>query len=59
LKTNKWIDKKLLKAPEPRAAHTCTRMDSNQVVLFGGRTSECRVNDLYLIDLNTFKCSDK
>lgn len=45
--------------PAPRAGHSCTKMNENQVILFGGRSSTGRLNDLYVINLPDLSCSKK
>lgn len=52
-----WQDIALTNAPNPRAAHTCTKMNDSQVVIFGGRTLESRTNELFIIDLKDLSCS--
>jgi len=59
LETNTWHEQKYScvnreHRPKPRAAHTCTKINEHQVVLFGGRTLECRSNDLYILNLKDF-----
>jgi N-acetylneuraminic acid mutarotase len=57
VKNETWHDVALTNAPHARAAHTCTKMNDSQVVIFGGRTLESRTNDLFLVNLNDFSCS--
>lgn len=52
-------NKDLSSVPLPRAAHSCLKVADNRVILFGGRTSQVRCNDLYILDLDTFKWSNK
>lgn len=44
-------------APKPRAAHTITKINDNQCILFGGRTRENRSNDLYVFNIKEFSWS--
>lgn len=37
--------------PPPCAAFSFTRIDSQRVLLFGGRQQQQRVNDVYILDL--------
>lgn len=56
--TEEWKNEKFYSfTPKPRAAHTCVKVNENKVVLFGGRTIECRTNNLHIIDLNNLSCS--
>ena len=61
--TQRWHCEKLINPPKPRAAHTCTKINNNQVILFGGRTMEERTNDLFILyrgnDHDNFICSKK
>lgn len=59
IKTEEWKDVKITNPPKPRAAHTCTKINENQVIIYGGRTLESRTNDLFVLDLNDFICSKK
>lgn len=40
-------------APSPRAAHTLTMYSDHRAMLFGGRTREGRVSELYILNLDT------
>lgn len=43
--------------PPPCAAFSFTRIDSQRVLLFGGRQRRQRVNDAYILDLEMRVCS--
>ena len=42
--------------PPPCASFTLTAVDSNRGVLFGGRTEHGRMNDVYIINVQTMVC---
>lgn len=53
-----WHEQKCRnRSPQPRAAHTCTKINEKQVVLFGGRTIEGRTNELFILNLDDFSWS--
>ncbi len=60
IQTNEWHSQKILNNEiKPRAAHSCTKINDDKVILFAGRTQLCRTNDLYVINLKDFSCSKK
>lgn len=59
MNTRTWHEQKCLnKVPGPRAAHTCTKINENQLVVFGGRKEDGRTNELFILDLKRFSWSD-
>lgn len=54
IQTRKWNSPPCTgTAPSPRAAHTLTMFSDNRAMLFGGRTREGRVSELYILNLDT------
>jgi len=50
--TNTWSTPTIVgSVPAPRAAHTLTMYSDHEAVLFGGRTRQGRVSELYFLDL--------
>ena len=39
--------------PEPMAAHSFSKVDKHRALLFGGRTCDGRVNEMFLFDLDS------
>ena len=45
--------------PSPRAAHTMSKVDSDRVVIFGGRQPDRRMNDVHILNLKTLVCYNR
>ena len=40
--------------PPPLADHTFTKIDHHRAVVFGGWTGSCKLNDTYVLDMETW-----
>lgn len=55
LSTGMWVSPQMTgQRPPPCAAFSLTMADSHRAVLFGGRQRERRVNDIYILHLDTW-----
>ena len=42
--------------PPPVSSHTFTKLDHHRAVVFGGFTGKSELNDVYILDMETWVC---